>query len=438
MAHDDAILSDLRHISKAFTLPSGSPVRVLEDVSLEVREEEILAILGPSGCGKSTLMRVLAGLITPDSGEILYRGKKLDGLNPGVAIVFQSFALYPWLTVAQNIVEPLRARGLGRREAMAAADRVIHLVGLAGFEDVYPRELSGGMKQRVGIARAVAVEPEILCMDEPFSQVDALTAEILRGEVVRFWGNKATNPKTIFMVSHDVKEVVFMATRIVILGARPGRVRTIIENELSYPRDYRAPEFQRLVDQIHAIITETEMPDAPTEAAPSPGGWEPLPDAAASEILGLLRILDRHDGRADVFALVDKLGREFGKILAVVKAAELLDFADTPGPTVILTRKGRELLAGAVPERKQIFRRQVSRLRLFSDVVRQIRASDRQEIDEYGVLSQLALDLPYEDAERQFKTLVDWGRQADLFDYDPERQKLFIEEQREEPATGSS
>ncbi len=264
------LLCDLRSITKNFLLPSGSSMTVLEKISLEVRAEEVLAVLGPSGCGKSTLMRILAGLITPEGGEVMYHGKPLRGRNPGVAIVFQSFALYPWLTVTQNILEPLRSRGLDGAAAMAATQRVIHLVGLSGFEDAYPRELSGGMKQRVGIARALAVEPEILCMDEPFSQVDALTAENLRGEVVRFWSDHSTNPKTIFMVSHDVKEVVFMATRIVVLGTRPSQVRKIFENNLPYPRDYRSPAFMRLVDQIHAVITETEIPDEP--AASDRGG----------------------------------------------------------------------------------------------------------------------------------------------------------------------
>jgi NitT/TauT family transport system ATP-binding protein len=435
----DHPLSDLRAVSKEFTLPSGAPVKVLENVSLEVREEEILALLGPSGCGKSTLMRILAGLIKPDGGEVHYQGQPFAGLNPGVAIVFQSFALYPWLTVTDNIAEALRARrGLGRGESRAAAGRVIELVGLKGFEDVFPRELSGGMKQRVGIARALAVEPEILCMDEPFSQVDALTAENLRSEVVRFWSDKATNPKTIFMVSHDVKEVVFMATRIVVLAARPGRVRTIVENTLPYPRDYRAPAFQRLVDQIHAVITETEIPDEPAAAspAPEPTGWEPLPEAGASEIFGLLEMLDHVGGRANVFALVDRLGRDFGKVLAVVKAAELLDLADTPKHDVVLTPEGRTFLSRPVPARKALFREAVSRLRIFQTIVAQIRRAERQEIDEYGVLTELAINLPYEDAERQFKTLVNWGRQADLFDHDAERQKLYIEDAPHEQAAG--
>ena len=217
-----ALLCDLQHVTKTYAMPSGATVKVLEDVSLAVNEDEILALLGPSGCGKSTLMRVLAGLIQPEGGKVLYRGAPLPALNPGVAIVFQSFALYPWLTVAENIGEALLARGMKPADVRNSVEKVVHLVGLTGFEDAYPRELSGGMKQRVGIARALAVEPEILCMDEPFSQVDALTAETLRGEVVRFWSDKATNPKTIFMVSHDVKEVVFMATRIVVMARQAG------------------------------------------------------------------------------------------------------------------------------------------------------------------------------------------------------------------------
>lgn len=421
-------LCDLDHVTKTYKLPSGATVKVLEDVSLKVRDEEILALLGPSGCGKSTLMRVLAGLIQPDGGTVKYRGSPLVGLNPGVAIVFQSFALYPWLTVADNIGEPLRARGMDASATRAKVDKVVHLVGLAGFEDAYPRELSGGMKQRVGIARALAVEPEILCMDEPFSQVDALTAENLRGEVVRFWSDKETNPKTIFMVSHDVKEVVFMATRIVVMGAKPGRIRRIIENKLPYPRDYRSPAFQRLVDEIHAVITETELPDVPTPAAtPRAPVWEPLPDAGASEVIGLCEVLDDHGGRADVFHLVEHIGQEFGRVLAVTKAAELLDFVDTPKQDVVLTPEGKRFLAASVPERKAMFREQVKTLHIFHDVLELIARGDGGEVDVDIVLSTLALRVPYEDPDRMLRTLVNWGRHADLFDHDVERGKLFME-----------
>jgi NitT/TauT family transport system ATP-binding protein len=303
--------------------------------------------------------------------------------------------------------------------------RVIRVVGLAGFEEAYPRELSGGMKQRVGIARALAVEPEVLCMDEPFSQVDALTAETLRSEVVRFWEDKDSNPKTIFMVSHDVKEVVFMATRIVVLAARPGRIRRIFENKLPYPRDYRSPAFLRLVDEIHAVITETEIPDAPAVPATSQA-WEPLPEVTITEVVGLLEVLGSRGGRENVFALAEDLGREFGATLSVVKAAELIDLVDTPKQDVMLTDVGRKILEKNIEERKLLLRDQVLQLRVVADVYEQIKNAGGK-LDEDVVLTTAAMRLPYEDPERLLRTLVGWARTADLFDYDPERHVLFID-----------
>ena len=259
----NGVLCEAKSISQQFTLPNGQPLQVLADVSLSIYPNEIVALLGPSGCGKSTILRILAGLIKPTQGEVLYHGEPLHGLNPGVAIVFQSFALYPWMTVAENVRVVLEAAGIAPAEIDERAERVIRMVGLAGFEDAYPRELSGGMKQRVGMARALSVDPEILFMDEPFSQVDALTAESLRAEVVDIWAALDKNPSSILMVSHDIKEVVYMADRIVVLGANPGRVRTIVENHLPRPRDYRSPEVLALVDQLHDIITGHELPDVP-------------------------------------------------------------------------------------------------------------------------------------------------------------------------------
>jgi NitT/TauT family transport system ATP-binding protein len=419
------LLCDLKSIDKDFSLPSGGSVRVLENVSLEVRDHELIAVLGPSGCGKSTLMRILAGLISADGGEVVYRGSKLSGVNPGVAIVFQGAALYPWLTVRDNVAEPLRARGMDEPKARSVAEGVIKVVGLTGFEEAFPRELSGGMRQRVGIARALAVEPEVLCMDEPFSALDALTAETLRSEVVRFWEDKDTNPKTIFMVSHDVKEVVFMATRIVVMAARPGRIRRIFENKLPYPRDYRAKAFERLVDEIHAVITETEIPDVPVEA--SPASWEPLPPSTFSEMVGLIEVLDKLGGRENVFRLAEDLGREFGQVLSVVKAAELFDLVDTPKQDVVLVEGGRALVKATVEERKAIFREKLLQLRVMSEVYDQLKRAEGR-LDEDVVLSTAALRLPYEDPEKLLQTIVGWARNADLFDYDPERHQLFIDQ----------
>src|SRR2546425_2466967 len=275
IAEATSTLCETRHISHDFTLPNRKPLRALEDISLTVGADEVVALLGPSGCGKSTILRILAGLIRPTRGEVLYHGQPLQGLNPGVAIVFQSFALYPWMTVTENVQAVLRAAAMSRTEVAERAERAIRLVGLAGFEEAYPRELSGGMKQRVGMARALSVDPEILFMDESFSQVDALTAESLRAEVLDIWAAKDKNPSAILMVSHDIKEVAYMADRIVILGANPGVVLTIVENPVPRPRDYRSAELLRLVDHLHDLITGHEMPDVPAPSAPT--AVEPLP-----------------------------------------------------------------------------------------------------------------------------------------------------------------
>src|SRR5712692_3495639 len=266
-ATTNSALCEQRGIWHDFTLPNGKPLHVLEDINLVVRPNEVIALLGESGCGKSTILRILAGLIRPTKGEVFYHGQPLHGLNPGVAIVFQSFALYPWKTVTENIQAVLKAAGLPLEEVIQRTERSIRLVGLAGFEEAYPRELSGGMKQRVGMARALSVDPEILLMDEPFSQVDALTAESLRAEVLDIWGTKERNLSSILLVSHDIKEVAYMADRIVILGNNPGRVRTVVSNTLPRPRDYRSQQLMGLVDYLHDIITRNEMPDQPPPVA---------------------------------------------------------------------------------------------------------------------------------------------------------------------------
>src|SRR6266481_5073692 len=261
VAEATRVLCEARNISQDFTLPNGQQLRVLEHVNVTVGASEVVALLGPSGSGKSTILRMLAGLIAPTHGEVFYHGHPLQGLNPGVAIVFQSFALYPWMTVTENVKVVLEVLRLAPHEIAQRTERGITRVGLGGFENAYPRELSGGMKQRVGMARALSVDPEILFLDEPFSQVDALTAESLRAEVIDIWSVQEHNLSSALMVSHDIKEVVYMADRIVVLGANPGVVQTITENTLPRPRDYRAPEFLKLVDHLHDLITGHALPD---------------------------------------------------------------------------------------------------------------------------------------------------------------------------------
>jgi NitT/TauT family transport system ATP-binding protein len=417
-------LCELRGVRHDFPLPNGTPLHVLDDVSLTIQPNEVMALLGPSGCGKSTILRIFAGLIRPTQGEVLYHGQPMTGLNPGVAMVFQSFALYPWLTVSENVRVVLTAAGRPAAESGPRVERVLKMVGLSGFAEAYPRELSGGMKQRVGIARGLAVDPEILFMDEPFSQVDALTAESLRAEVIDIFNAHATELTSILMVSHDIKEVAYMADRIVVLGANPGRVQTVIANTLPRPRDYRSPGFLNLVDRLHEIITGHELPDAPPAVA-RPAAVEPLPSALPSEVVGLLEYLERRGGREDVARIAGDIGREFGQLLEIVEAAELLDLVDTPKRAVVLDDAGRRFLQADPHRRQELWREHLLKLKLFRDVY-DILKRQGGPLDADFVQETLVLHLPQENYEKQFDTFVQWARFGDLFTYDEKTGRIAL------------
>jgi NitT/TauT family transport system ATP-binding protein len=427
-------LCAMRGVSHEFSQPSGQSLRVLDDITLEVREREVLALLGPSGCGKSTILRILAGLIIPKQGEVDLKGLRLAGLNPEVAMVFQSFALYPWMTARQNIEAAIAPQGLTREASKARADQVIKLVGLGGFADSYPRELSGGMKQRIGIARGIAVDRELLFMDEPFSQVDALTAESLRSEVIDLWSATNGNPLSIVMVSHDIKEVAFMADRIVILGANPGRIRAVVENTLPRPRDYRSADFLRLVDQIHDIITGHELPDAapaPAQHLSSTGkpviSLEPIPDARPGQIIGLVEYLSARRGEEDIFKIAAEKGQEFGEMIGIVRAAELLDFVDTPKRHVVLTNEGRRFANADAVGRQTIFRERSLELGLFRHVRDLLAKQESKSMDREIVDELIVMHMPQEDHQRQFELLISWGRFGSLFRYDEPTETISLE-----------
>ena len=429
----DQKLIEIKNVSQEFHLPNGKELKVLNDVSLCVTKREVVALLGPSGCGKSTLLRIMAGLISPSQGEVSYHDKPLLGLNLGVSIVFQSFALFPWMTVAENIQTALQSRGFPENEIEDRAQKAIQMVGLAGFEDTYPRELSGGMKQRVGMARALSVDPEILFMDEPFSHVDALTAESLRAEIIDIWAAHDKNPSSILLVSHDIPEVVYMADRIVVLGANPGHLVKIVENKLPRPRDYRSPEFMRLVEQLHEIITGHEIPDAP-EPVLAPNQTQPaesLPDALPSEIVGVLEYLDAREGKEDVFRIATETEKEFGSVLKVVKAAELLDFVDTPKRMVVLTPDGQKFVKATSQERQNIWKEQLLKLRLFKQVNDMLSKHRRARLSTELVQEIIIFNLPNENYEKTFLTFVQWSRYGNLFAYDDDTKKLFYPRKRQ-------
>src|SRR5215831_19000648 len=446
-------LIELRHVSKSYaTGTSAQPVTVLDDVSLEVREGEMLALLGQSGSGKSTILRLMAGLVEPTQGAVLSHGMQLNGVNPNLAIVFQSFALYPWLTVQQNVRIGLTKRKLSPREGQAEIERVLDLIGLSGYENAYPKQLSGGMRQRVGFARAVVARPEVLCMDEAFSALDVLTAESLRTEVVELWrDSQDPGLKSIFFVTHNIAEAVFMASRIVIISSHPGRVRNVIDNPLPYPRNVNSKPFDAMVDQVHAAITALVLPDEPTEQVPAgapprgaelvagvpttqaapvaPGARvEPIPNVPVETIVGLLEILEDAQETINVFDLSARIGKEFGETIATVKAAEMLGLVDTPKDDVLMTQAGWYFLAAPPPARKALFRQAIMKLRLFQMLTSRLEEAPEGRIDVDSVLEQLSALLPYDQPTKLLDTLVAWGRYAELIDFDEDAHAVHLHE----------
>jgi NitT/TauT family transport system ATP-binding protein len=415
---------ELRHISKIFAVAGGRELKVLDQIDLAIQEGELLALLGQSGSGKSTLLRCLTGLTEPTSGRVLVYDKVLEGINPYASIVFQTFALYPWLTVQQNVEVGLMAKPLPREEKEAAVNKAIDLIGLDNYHDAFPREISGGMRQRVGIARALVAEPKILCLDEAFSALDVLTAENLRSEVVTLWQKQATSLKSIFMVTHNIEEAVEMATRICILFPHPGRLGLVLDNQLPYPRNSNDPGFQQLMKVIHQTITMQALPDIPPEPPAISGRpvsrartrMESIPCVPVSQILGLLSIIEDNPDLADIYDLANEIGKDFGETIALVKAAEILEFVDTPKDEVRFTELGKKFITADSETRQLIFAEQVQKLRLFHIILAYLEVQD--EIDEETVLKDISVALPYENPEKILQTMIAWGRYAGLMDYD--------------------
>lgn len=421
-----ASLCEARSVTHEFTRPDGKPLIVLRDISLAIHQREVLALLGPSGCGKSTLLRILAGLLKPTAGQVLFGGAPFPGINPGMALVFQSFALYPWMTVADNIRTVLVAARLAPDEIVQRVAHAVQRVGLKGFEGAYPRELSGGMKQRVGVARALALDPQILFLDEPFCHLDALTAESLRAEVLELWTAGEGNPSSILLVSHDISEVVAMADRIVLLGANPGQVRQIVENKLPRPRDLRSPEALAMIDHLHDLITGHEMPDVPLAPRSEAKETPPLPDVRPNQIIGLLKLLDARGGSDDLFLIANHTDQEFGHVIEVVKAAEMLGCVSTPKRQVVLTQDGRNLLAADQPHRTELWRELVLRVPLVRIVVDLIRDHGSAGIDRDTVLEKLILTQPQADYEQTFATIIGWSRFGNLLAYNKARSWIHL------------
>jgi NitT/TauT family transport system ATP-binding protein len=422
-------IAELRGVWKTYGQGDGRELSVLKDVSLAIRPGEVVAVLGPSGCGKSTLLRIVTGLVPPTRGDVLCHGEPLKGLHPGAAIVFQSFALYPWLTVQQNVRIGLHGRGVPRDEADARVHRVVDLVGLEGFEEAFPKELSGGMKQRVGIARALVRGPELLCMDEPFGSLDVLTAEALRSEVTKLWQRPDTGLKSILLITHLIEEAVFLGDRIVVFGSNPGHIHKIVPNELPHPREYADKAFLRKVDEVHQVVTRLHLPDEAVPAPqPPPDRPAPLPAVGMTQVTGLLEILADKGGDMDVFALDALTDYEFGHTIAVVKAGELLDLLDTPRNRVFLTPLGRAYVAGDPNTRKRLLHGQLRELPTFRFVLGLLERAPDKRLSASAIKEELAAKLPpTEPIDRLFQTLVTWSRYAELFGYNATAEELYLD-----------
>jgi NitT/TauT family transport system ATP-binding protein len=431
-------------VTKTFTTPDGHALPVLDGVSLTVSEGEIVALLGKSGSGKSTLLRCVAGLIAPTMGTVSYRGEQLTGANPGVAMVFQTFALLPWLTVQQNVELGLEARGVAQAERAERALRAIDIIGLDGFESAYPKELSGGMRQRVGFARAIVTEPDALLMDEPFSALDVLTAENLRNELVKLWEGHGAPVKSILIVTHNIEEAVLLADRVLVLSSNPGRIQAELSIGLPRPRDRHSPTFEGHVDTIYGILTGREQAaqkvlEAATAGAASASASvhagpaatpinTPLPDVSPGGLTGLLEILAARGGRDGLAEIADDLSFEVDDLLPLTDAAVLLGLATIEGSDIAIAPDGKELAAAGILASKQLFARHAARRApLVRTITQALAATADHTLREGFFLDVLRRGFSPQEARNQLETAIDWGRYAELYDYDRDEEELTLE-----------
>ncbi|MGA9113376.1 MAG: AAA-associated domain-containing protein [Candidatus Dormiibacterota bacterium] len=421
-------------LTKAYALPDGKLLKVLEGIDLEVRSGEFVALLGRSGSGKSTLLRCVAGLIAPSDGEVVFDGTRVTGCNRGTAMVFQTFALLPWLTVQQNVELGLEARGIPPVARTARALRAIDTVGLDGYESAFPKELSGGMRQRVGFARALVVEPEVLLMDEPFSALDVLTAENLRGELLELWEGKRFPTKSIVMVTHNIEEAVLLADRILVLGSNPGRIHAEIVNPLERPRKRRTPRFDELVDRIYGIMTGRPEPadgGAPTRPLRGTPGDTPLPHATVDGLSGLTELLhSRSGGSADLADLAEILSLEVDDLLPLVDALVLLGFATLDEDNLHLTPPG-DVFAGAnIQDSKRIFARAaLERAPLVRTIASALRGCADGNLPSGFFEDILRRSFGEEAVATQLQVAINWGRYAELYAFDASRNVIIREDQ---------
>jgi NitT/TauT family transport system ATP-binding protein len=429
-------LLDLRNVRKSFRTPDRKERTVLEGVDFRLEEGEIVALLGKSGSGKSTLLRIMAGLIRANGGDVLYRGQNMAGPARGIAMVFQSFALFPWLTVQQNVELGLEAQGMPVAEREQRAQEAIDLIGLDGFESAYPKELSGGMRQRVGFARALVMQPDVLLLDEPFSALDVLTSETLRGDLLELWGERRIPTKGILLVSHNIEEAVSMADRVLVFASDPGRVRAEIPVMLPRPRDTESPAFRQIVDEVYGLMTSSVRGGAGGAAEQVTMGYR-LPDASPGAMISMLDTIAEppFHGNADLPALAEATELPDDDLLHVYEGLRVLGFARLAAGDIFLTPSGHALVAAENDERKTIFAEHLLRSIPLAAHIRRVLDERRgHSAPEDRFLQELQDFLTGDEAERVLEVVISWGRYAEIFDYDYNAGLLMLPEDEEAEA----
>jgi NitT/TauT family transport system ATP-binding protein len=425
-------LVSIRNCRQAYHKEASADLIVLDNVDLTLETGEIVGLLGRSGSGKSTLLRIVSGLLKPTSGDVEWRGEPLTGPAPGVAMVFQSFALFPWLTVQENVELGLEAQGVKKAEREERTEAAIDLIGLGGYDGAYPKELSGGMRQRVGLARALVVHPDLLLMDEPFSALDVLTAETLRTDLIDLWMDKKLPVKSILIVTHNIEEAVLMCDRILVFSSNPGRVAHELKVPFPHPRNRFDPAFRQMVDDIYGIMTRRKVPEVHATPAPAPTGYAtPLHPVSTNLMAGLLETLSNppYEGRADLPALAAALQYEADELLPLGETLSLLGFAVLEEGDLILTETGRKFAEAETDDRKTIFAEQLrAHVPLISAITTVIEQNSSNRAPAARFRDELEDHMSPEYAEETLRTVIAWGRYAELFEYDEEAQQFGLEE----------
>jgi len=411
---------ELKSVNKSFRSADGTARTVLDNVDFTLREGEIVALLGQSGSGKSTLLRIMAGLIGVDSGDVIYRGLPLYGPARGISMVFQSFALFPWLTVQKNVEIGLEAQGVDPAERARRAESAIELIGLSGFEGALPRELSGGMRQRVGIARALVMEPEVLLMDEAFSALDVLTGERLRDDILSLWASRQIPTKAILVVSHNIEDAVMMADRVLVFGSNPGRVRDEMHVSLPLPRDVESQKVRNFIDTVYGLMTAKASRGRPVSKETKLQVGDRLPDAGVSHIEAVLEMLieEPYLGKADLPLLAADTEFTDQELLDIAAALALLGFANLAFGDISITPLGERYIKAEAAERKVIFGAQVlTQIPLVAYIRQGLEQDPSGDLHEALFLRLLHLSLDEAEADRVLRTAIEWGRYGEVFEY---------------------